>query len=126
MSVRDTFVNIGLSVLVPVVQLCDLVSAQNVNLSVYDFEPQGLVKACGEASPLQTLERLTHSAADPYFAVNGADGDAAIGEEIVSANEEERLPRILVRKREGIDGVGLAFPKYALSDDSLTPLGCTL
>ena len=102
-GVADALVEIGLAVAVQVVQPGDLIAAEDVDLAVGDDQAERLVQAAGEPPPAHVLERLVEPVDAPDVALHRAEHGRAVGEEVVVAEEQERVPRVLKRRLDRVD-----------------------
>jgi hypothetical protein len=119
--VAQALVEVGLAVAVAVVQSGELPALQYDDLAVHHLQPERVVQPRGEPLPVALGPGLVHPH-EPDVAVAGADGDAAVGQEVHPGAEEERLERVVVGHGQRVDGErpGLVAADE-LGDDGLAP-----
>ncbi len=78
--VVHALVEVGLAVVVQVVQPRELPAFEHDDLAVNDLQPERVIQPGREALPRARRGLLVHLH-EPHVAVAGADGDAAIGQE---------------------------------------------
>jgi DNA ligase (NAD+) len=123
--VVEVFVEVGFAVVVEVVEPVEAVAAVGVDGVVDDLEAEGLVEACGEASPFELGEGVVDAGDDPDVAGPGGDGGAGgVGEEVEAAEAEPAFPGVVFGEGEGVDGVGVVgFAELAGGGEGLVPAG---
>ena len=91
------------------------------DLAVDDLQPERVVQPGGEPLPRAGPGLLVHRD-EPDVAVAGADGDAAVGQEVEAGAEEQGVEAVLVGDGERIDRerAGL-LAADELGDDRLAP-----
>ena len=103
-GVAEVLVEIGFTVVIQIVQARDLVAAEDEHLSVAYLQAEGLVEAGGETFPAQFTQVAVDAPDAPDVAVDGADERRAVGSEVHTGQEHQRLPGVVVGHGEGIDG----------------------
>jgi hypothetical protein len=88
--VADALVEVGLAVVVQVVQPGELPAFQHYHLPVHDLEPERVVQPGGVPLPRARRGLLVHGD-EPHVAVAGADRDSAVFQVIDAGAEEQRV-----------------------------------
>ena len=96
--VVEVFVEIGLAVVVEVVQDGDLVAVQDIDFSIDHFDALRLMEARGEAPPRQFVEVFVDAVDDPDIARPGCHRGAVVVEEVEISRPEPRFPRVFERQ----------------------------
>src|SRR5262249_45097368 len=78
----------------------ELAAFEDDDLAVHHLEAERLVQSGSEPLP---RERGTGLLAGPDVAVRGAEGDAAVRQEVDAGDEEQGVPGVLVGEREGVN-----------------------
>ena len=119
--VVEALVEVGLAVVVEVVQPRELAAFEDDDLAVHHLQAERLIQPGGEALPGARRGLLVHRH-EPDVAVAGADGDAAVGEEVEAGAEEQCAEAVLVGDGERVhrERAGL-LAAFELGDDRLAP-----
>ena len=120
--VRDTLVIVRLIVAVEIVETGDLIAAEDVDLSIDDLHPERLMQTGGKAFPAELFEFFIDAAHEPDLAGHRRDGGAAVFEEVVRGEEEDRAVGILEGDRQRVGGEGLLRSNRAFGLEPLRPL----
>ena len=103
--VIEALVEICLPTPVEIVQAGDLVPAEHVDPVIDNLEPQRLEQAGRIASPCHFLEFLVDSGHAPHIAINRADRDIPVGEEVMPPESEQYLIRVVEGWSDGIENI---------------------
>ena len=103
--VIETLVEISLPTPVEIVQAGDLVPAEHVDPVIDNLEPERLEQAGCIAPPCHFLEPLIDSGHAPHIAINGADRDVPVGEEVMPSESEQYLIRVVEGWSNGIENI---------------------
>ena len=69
--IRETFVMIGLAIVIRITQSRDLIATKHIELVVFSHQTQRLKQARGIATPRELFERGINTAYDPHIAMHG-------------------------------------------------------
>ena len=115
-------VKIGLAVAVLIVQPCNLIAPQHVHLILHNPQPQRLIQPRGKPMPLYRLQLGINPRHLPNIPVHRANIAIPIARKIVPRRKHQRIMRIFVRHRDGVDGKRrLALIDNALGDNRRAP-----
>ena len=112
--VVEAFVKVRLAVAVEVVQTCDLVASDDVGIATDHLQAKRLKQAGREAAPRHFFKRRVDVGEPPHVAVHGADQRRAVRQKIVAGREQQRVPRVVERQPDRVDGERAA----RLADDA--------
>src|SRR5262249_2272014 len=112
---------VGLAVVIVVVQPRELPAFGDDDLAIDDLEPERLVEPGREALPRDGAAGLLRR---PDVAMSGANGDAAVRQEVPARDEEESVPGVLVGEREGVDNERTpgVLARFELGGDGFGPV----
>ena len=121
-AVRDADVGIGLAVAVHIIEPRDLVAAEHEHRVVGDHQTQQHVEPRRDPSPADGLKRGVEPLHPPDVPLGRADCRVPIREEADAPKKEQRLPRVVERRPDRVDGVGAARAGRAAGGEDLRPL----
>src|SRR5262249_45229807 len=80
-----------------------------------------LVQSRRETPPADLFESLIEPVDTPDVALDRAEHGRPVGEEVMVAEEEQGLPRILERRLDGVDRIGSLVPEPPPGREDLGP-----
>lgn len=121
--VIEVFVEVGLAIIVCVVEHRNLVASDDIQSIVDDLDAQRLKQSGRKPLPLEPLETGVNPTDSPDIAVHGGNDRVAIGKKIETADEHQCGVRIIEWHRQRIDDIGVLFgATFAARDDFGGPL----
>ena len=104
----ETVVAIGLAVGIGVDELRDLVATEEMDHAIHDRHPERMMEPGRNPPPREPTGLAIGPRIDwlgpPDIPLHRADDDIPIGKKVVIAAEHERLPGVIDRQLEGVDG----------------------
>ena len=121
-GVAHAFIKVGFTISVEVMQTRDLVAAEHVDHAIGDDQAECLVQTRCKSPPAHLVQRGIEPVHPPDVSLHGAEHGRAIGQEVVIAEEERGLPRILERRLDRVDRIGTLLPWLTARLEHLRPL----
>src|SRR2546429_6270499 len=103
-EIAEVFVEIRFAVAIFVAQSRDLIATKHINLVVDNFKSERLVKSGGETFPGQLGQLVVNACDFPDIAVNRTNVSCAVAGEVHAGKKHERVPGIVIRDGECING----------------------
>src|SRR2546427_12867688 len=100
----------------------DLVTTLHVDLSVSHHQAKAMVQARSNPPPTNMLEIAVESLHSPDVSLHRADQGRTVRKKVQIAEEERRIPLILKRRDDCIDGIRPGSSQVALGFEHLRPL----
>ena len=110
-SVAEAFVKIRFAVAIQIMQARDLIPAQHIHFSLAHFEAKRLKQARRKSFPPQLPQPVVDARHTPDIAVDAAHPARTVRCEIHARQKHQRLPRVIVRNRQRVDGQDVRFQR---------------